>query len=387
MDRIKNVECFKLAIPRDTPYLGKLNEGETVNSKGCFVRKGNSSIYSVNDNSLLVRITCESGAYGWGECVTVVAPQVAEAVVEQILGPIVIGRSPMNAVEIYEDLYNSMRVRGFFGGFFMDAVAAIDMAIWDLKGKLLRLPVYELLGSGRHKKLKAYVSGLPAPTRRERADLAKSFMDKGFDAVKVPIIVDVEHPAEEMESLRQAVGGQAKLLVDMHWRYTAQEAIQLIHRMNQYDLYLAEAPVHPEDMEGQAQVTATVGLHVGIGEELRTVYEYLPRFQARCMDVIQPEMGRMGITAFWNVCQMSLAYHKLVMPHASIGIGIFQAASLQVSAAVENCMMHEYQHSIFNKNLQYIRGNMRCEQGYYYLPEGPGLGVEPTAEVLEKYTI
>lgn len=139
----------------------------------------------------------------------------------------------------------------------------------------------------------------------------------------------------------------------------------------------------PEDIKGQAMVVRSVKTQVAIGEELRTVYEYRPRFEGTCMHVIQPEMGRTGITSFWNICQMALAFNNTVVPHASIGIGIFQAASLQVSAALSNLVYHEYQHSIFDENLKYLKGNMKCEAGFYHLPDGPGLGVEPTEEVFK----
>lgn len=387
MDTIQRVECFKLAIPRDTPYLGKLDSETKVNHRGYFVRKENRSIYSICDNSLLVRITTQSGAYGWGECVTVVAPQVAESIIEQILEPFIIGRDPMNVAELYEDMYNSMRVRGFFGGFMMDAVSAVDIALWDLKGKLLGLPIHQLLGSQRHTSLPCYVSGLPAPTRAERGELAKRFLDKGFADFKLPIIMDVEHPVEEFAALRRAVGDASRLLVDFHWRYTGPEAVNLIRRMDEHDLFLAEAPVHAEDIAGQAHVTAHAGVHVGIGEELRTVYEYLPRFEGHCMDVIQPEMGRTGITAFWRICTLAAAYHMKIMPHASIGVGVFQAASLQASVAVEGFVMHEYQHSNFDRCLPLLHGNMGCKEGRFILPDGAGLGVEPTEETLEKFTI
>jgi galactonate dehydratase len=385
--KITKVELFKIGIPRETPYLGALGPGDFITNRGYFVRASNSGIYSLKDNSLLIRITCDTGQYGWGECVTVVAPQVPEAIIVEVIEPLLIGRNPLDGVQITEDLYGSMRVRGFWGGFFLDAICAVDIALWDLKGKLLSVPVCQLLGSERFPKLKAYVSGLPLPTREERAQLAKEWQDKGFDSVKVPIIVDLDHPDKEIESLRRTLGDDAKILVDMHWKYTAPEAIKLIDKMDRYDLYVAEAPVNAEDIDGQAQVARSVRTNVAIGEELRTVFEYRPRFVGRCMNVIQPEMGRTGITQFWNICQMARTFHCLVMPHASIGIGVFHAASLQASAACSQFVCHEYQHSIFDNNLRFVTGNMRCADGYFTLPDGPGLGVEPTAEVLGKYVI
>ena len=384
--KITKLEWFKIGVPRDQPYLGDPQPGDVITKGGCIVRAGNNSIYSLKDNSLLVRATCEDGTVGWGECVTVVAPQVAEAVIEQILEPLVVGKCAMNVVQIMEDLYNAMRVRGFWGGFYMDAICAVDIALWDLKAKLLKLPLCQLLGGRRADRLKAYVSGLPAPTEQARAEMAKRWQDKGFDAVKVPVIMNVQHPEREMESLRGALGSDAKILVDMHWKYTAQEAIKLIDRMDAFDLYVAEAPCNAEDLEGQEQVARSVRTNVALGEELRTVYEFRPRFLHRCMNVIQPEMGRMGVTQFWNVCQMARAFHTLVMPHRSIGIGIFLAASLHASAACSQFVMHEYQHSIVDKNLRYIKGNLRCEEGFFHLPEGPGIGVEPTEETLENFS-
>lgn len=385
--KIKKVECFKLALPRDTPYLGQLGPNDRLTDNGCFIRAENGGMYSLKDHSLLVKVTTDSGHYGWGECVTVIAPQVAEAIVKEILAPQVLDRNPLNVIQITEDLYNTNRIRGFFGGFFMDAICALDIALWDLKAKLLGVPVCQLLGGERTHKLKAYVSGLPESTAEGRARLAKEWVDKGFDTIKVPIIYNLEHPEKEMESLRKAVGPDVKLMVDMHWKYTANEAIRVINKMDQFDLYVAEAPCKAEDMDGQAQVTANVGVNVAIGEELRTVFEYSPRFAKRCMNIIQPEMGRTGLTQFWHISQMARTYHQLLMPHGSIGIGIFLSASLHASAASSQFACHEYQHSIVDKNLKYLKGNLSCSEGYFHLPDGIGLGVEPTEDVIEHYVM
>ena len=380
---IKSINVYPLAIPRDTPYLGPLEDGVKTNEKGYFVRPGNQSIYSIHDHSVLVKLTTHSGAVGWGECYSIVAPQATALLIQDILEPLVIGRDPHDVVAIYEDMYNAMRVRGFFGGFYVDAISAVDIALWDLRGKLTGLPICKLLGSQRHPRLPVYVSGLPQPTRTERAALAKTWMDKGFSALKFAAAVAHDGEVAEIQSIREAVGPNVKILADLHWRYTDQQAIKLITQMEPYDLYVAEAPCNAEDLEGQARVAAAVKTPVAIGEELRTVYEYRPRFTNRCMSIIQPEIAHTGITAFWDICKLAQAFHCKVMPHASIGIGIFQAASLQVSAALPNLDMHEYQHSIFDKNLQYITGTMRCEAGYFYLPDGPGLGVEPKENVFD----
>jgi L-alanine-DL-glutamate epimerase-like enolase superfamily enzyme len=382
-DLIKSIELFPLAIPRDEPYLGPLETGTQPNEHGYFVRPGNKTIYSTHDQSVLVKVTSESGVVGWGESFGVTVPDVVAQLQKQLIAPLVIGRDPHDVMVIYEDLYDALRVRGFYGGFWVDAIAGVDMAIWDLRGKLTGLPVYKLLGGLRHPRVPVYVSGLPGKTKEDRAALGKRWIDRGFTALKFAAAVADEGEVAEMRAIRAAVGPDVKILADLHWRYTALEAIQLIEKMDQYDLYLAEAPCESEDIDGQAQVARSVKTQVAIGEELRTVYEYRPRFLARCMNVIQPEMAHTGITAFWRICQMAQAFHCKVMPHATINVGIVQAASLQVSATLANLAMHEYQHSIFDRNLQFVETSMRCANGYFNLPEGPGLGVEPKEEIFE----
>ena len=302
-------------------------------------------------------------------------------ILEELAPAFVLGRDPHDGWAITQDIYDGMRVRGYFGGFYVDALAGIDIALWDLRGKLTGLPVSKLLGSRRREKLPVYVSGLPRATRAERAELARWWMEQGFQAVKFAAAVAHDGELAEMEAIRQAVGDGPQILVDLHWRYTDQEAIKLITALEAFDLAVAEAPVQPEDLDGQASVSRAVKTPVAIGEELRTVYEYRPRFERRCMSIIQPEMAHMGISYFWNVCQMAQAYHCRVMPHATIGVGIAQAASLQVSAALDNFVMHEYQHSIFDRNLRFVVGDMGCAAGYFRLPSGAGLGVEPADEV------
>jgi L-alanine-DL-glutamate epimerase-like enolase superfamily enzyme len=382
-DRIATLELLPLRIPRETPYLGPLEPGVTVSDRGYFVRPGNQTLYSIHDHTVLVKLTTESGIVGWGESFGVVAPEAVALIARDLLTPLVLGRDPHDVVAIAEDIYNAMRVRGFFGGFYVDALAGVDIALWDLRGKLTGLPVCKLLGAQRHTRIPAYVSGLPKATRDERAQLAKEWIDKGFSAVKFAAAVAHEGEVAELRSIREAVGPGPQILADLHWQYTDQEAIKLITALEAYELAVAEAPVQSEDLEGQARVAAAVKTPVAIGEELRTVFEYRPRFVRRCMSIIQPEMAHTGITQFWQICQLARAFHCQVMPHATIGVGIAQAASLHVSAALSNLVMHEYQHSIFDRNLQFINGNMRCEAGYFYLPAGPGLGVEPREAVLQ----
>ncbi len=379
--RIQKVESFIISIPRAVPYLGPLGPGERINERGYLIRKGNRSIYPDSDMSVLVKVTAEDGTVGWGETYGIVAPEAVTSIIDDVLGPVIVGRDPRDAVVIQEDLYDLMRVRGFFGGYYVDSIAGVDIAVWDLFGKLVGQPVVKLLGGQRQETVPVYVSGLPGATLPERLEVAKSFQARGFNAFKYHTAVSFDGIVEEMRVLREGLGSQAELMVDLHWKFTAQEAIQLIDRLMPFRPYFVEAPCQPEDIEGQAHVGRQIRVPLALGEEWRTVYEYRPRMERRSMSIIQPEMGHIGISQFMQIGRMANAFHMRVIPHASIGIGIFQAASLHATAALPNSPMHEYQHSIFDRNLQYVKTTMRCEAGAFHLPQGPGLGIEPADSV------
>jgi len=381
---IRKVQAIAVRVARDTPYLGALEDGVRVSEQGYFVRPGNRSVYSIHDQSTLVRVECDNGAAGWGECVSFVVPEVAVRLIHDILGPLLVGRDPRHPAVLYHDMYDLMRVRGYFGGYWHDAIAAVDIALWDLAARLADLPLCELLGGRRHAALPAYVSGLPASTIDARLELAQTWQQRGFQAVKFAAAVAHEGTALEMRRLRETLGPAATILCDMHWKHTAPEAIRLIQQMQPYGLAVAEAPCHPEDVEGLAIVARAVQTPIGAGEELRTVFEYLPRLERRAIGVIQPEMGRTGVTSFMEICNLARAFHVVVMPHASIGIGIFQAASLHASAVLPHLAMHEYQHSIFDKNLRCVQTDMRCAEGHFQLPSGPGLGTVPADDFLSE---
>lgn len=377
LDSIRQIETFIISVPRDVPYLGPLRDGESINDKGYFVRRGNKSIYPASDMSLVIKITGESGTVGWGETYGVAAPEATKAIIDNLLAPVMIGRDPGAPVPLHEDLYDLMRVRGFTTGYYVDALAGVDIAVWDLLGRLTDRPLAALVGGKRYDTIPAYVSGLPRASLKERCDLASEWVGKGFRAIKFAAAVSDDGIVREMAALREAVGPDVDLMVDLHWKFEASEAVRLIRKLEAHNLYFAEAPVEPEDIEGQARVAGGIGTVLALGEEWRTAYEYRPRFERRAMGVIQPEIGHTGVTQFLEIGRMAKAFHTRIIPHASISVGLFTAASLCVTSALKNVPYHEYQHSIFDRNLAFTDGAMGVGAGHYQLPEGPGLGVVP----------
>jgi galactonate dehydratase len=373
---IRSVETIVVALPRDVPYLGPVGEGEQVNERGYFVRRGNRTIYPTVDRSVLIKITASDGIVGWGETYGIVAPQAVVSIVGDVLGPLLIGREPVDIPAIWGDLYALMRVRGHWGGFFTDAIAGVDIALWDLAGKMAGKPVVELLGGARRARIPAYASGLPRSTLTERVSLAQELVAQGFCGIKFAAAVS-HRVVDEMRALREALGRDVALMVDLHWKYTATEAITLIRALEAFDLYFAEAPCAPEDLDAQADVAANVTARIAGGEEWSTEFVARPRFAHRCVGVVQPEVAHTGLSQFIAIARLAAQQGIGVIPHATIGVGIFHAASLHAAASLADVPFHEHQHSVFDANLRFVETKMRCHNGFFELPDGPGLGVTP----------
>ncbi|MGO9247991.1 MAG: mandelate racemase/muconate lactonizing enzyme family protein [Solirubrobacteraceae bacterium] len=378
---IHSVQPIVVMLPRDVPYLGPLGPGERVNERGYFVRGGNRTIYPVFDRSVLVKVTTNDGTVGWGETYGIVAPQAVVAIINDVLAPQLSGREPDDVAALWEELYALMRVRGHWSGYFTDALAGVDIALWDLKGKLAGRPVYELLGGKRRDRIAAYASGLPRATLQERVALAHALAARGFRGVKFAAAVSGDAVIEEMRALREALGPGVDIMVDLHWRYGPAEAIALIEALEPWHPYFAEAPCAPEDIDGQAEVAARVGVPIAGGEEWSTAYQVLPRLARRCVSIVQPEVAHTGLSQFVAIARLAAEHGVRVVPHATIGVGIFHAASLHGAASLDELPYHEHQHSVFDANLSFVETSMRCVGGFFELPDGPGLGVEPRADL------
>jgi galactonate dehydratase len=376
-DTIRSVETYVVTIPRDVPYLGPLGEGETVNARGYFVRRGNRTIYPTVDRSVIVKLTASDGSVGWGETYGIVAPQAVVAIVEDVLAPMLVGREPGDVPANWQELYALMRVRGHWSGYYTDALAAVDIALWDLAAKREGVRVVDLLGGARRDCIPAYASGLPRATLPERVDLARALGAQGFTAVKFAAAVAHDGVVQEMRALREALGDAFDIMVDLHWRYTATEAITLVRALESYAPYFVEAPCAPEDVDAQADVAANVSVPVAGGEEWCTEYQARLRLAHRCVRVIQPEVAHTGLSQFVAIARLAAEQGVSIIPHATIGVGIFHAASLHAAASLPQLPYHEHQHSVFDANLRMVETTMRCSGGVFELPSGPGLGVEP----------
>lgn len=376
------IEAFAVSLPRDVPYLGPLGPGESINRNGYLVRRGNRTIYPSTDMSVIVRAETADGTVGWGETYGIVAPGAVLAILRDAMIPFVEGRDPRDAASIGDELYDMMRVRGASGGYWGDAIAALDIALWDLAAKEAGVSLATLLGGARVERLPAYVSGLPRATLAERVALAVEWRGRGFGAIKYAAAVSHEGVVAEMRALRAALGDDVELMVDLHWKYGAEDAIALARDLAASQPAFIEAPCAPEDIDGLARVAAEASMPVAAGEEWRGVHEARMRIPRAKLAIVQPEMGHTGVSQFLAIARLAGEHRMRVIPHATIGVGIFMAASLHAASTLPHCPMHEYQPTVFDRNLEHVDSAMRCEAGAYALPGGPGLGVEPRASLM-----
>ncbi len=363
-------------------------------------------------DDLVVEIHADEGLIGIGETDT--NPWVARACIQARgthcmglgLSEMLIGADPLQPEAIWQKLYSGSKMTGRRGALIC-ALGAIDMALWDLKGQALGVPVYKLLGGAVKNHITPYASLLP--TGRTVADYQISLLDKlrraqslGFTAAKLEICINgpYSHNAlqepddaviEMVAACRQAVGAGFVLMVDVAYAWSdAKQALRVLERLAPYDLFFIETPLDIDDLAGYAFLQEHSPIRIAAGEWQNTHFEFLELADRGRVDVLQPDVGRVGgFTEALKVCQIAADRGRLIVPHCwKSGIGI--AASAHLAAATACCPYVEFlpaelsesalRRELLVQELSLVGGKIR-------LPERPGLGVELNRAALEKFRV
>lgn len=315
-------------------------------------------LYSPLFETALVRVELDSGLIGWGESQAPVAPEVACAVVNHILAPVLHGGPFNGAIEEIESLwwkmYSTMRVRGQTGGFMLDGIAGVDLALWDLAGKIAGVPVSALIGEHRER-VPAYFSGL------------RGAIDSGFSRVKIFHDSSLEDLLRNLDTLPMHVA------VDALWRLTPETALELAPHLEQRGVRWLEAPLPPENALAHAALAAAIETPIAIGESYRTLFELDPFFAARAMKIVQPDLGRTGITEALRIARAAIARGLTVIPHVSIALGPQIAAAIHFAASIPNCPMLEFNPNVLKIANRFLTEPIRIEGENYVVPEAAGL--------------
>ncbi|WP_233416182.1 mandelate racemase/muconate lactonizing enzyme family protein [Streptomyces sp. N35] len=381
--RVTQVRTYVLKQPTETAYLGKLNDGSApAPDQGYFVRPPWRSLYSASMETVLVRVTTDEGVEGWGEALAPVGPEVVAAIIDRMLGPWLVGRDPLQVRPLWDGMRDLMRERGHLAGHQADALAALDIALWDLAGKAAGLPVAQLLGGVYRTEIPAYISGLPEPTDEGRAELAADWAKRGASMVKLALGNGVEKDLATYDAVAAAAPGLG-IAIDAHWVYSLPQALELGHELDRRRALFFEAPLAPEDIAGHQELASRVTTPIAVGEALRNRYEFRDWFDRRATGLAQPDVARTGITEAMTVATLADARHIPVACHHSVGLGVALAAGLQVAAAVADSPFFELQPTTLPFAQRILRTPITHTASGFTLPQGPGLGIDIDQEVLD----
>ena len=349
--------------------------------------------------SLLVEILTDEGISGWGEsfCSTQ-PPQILKAVVEHAYKEKLIGRDPLDNEVIYEELYNMTRAYGQ-GGVTSIALSCIDMALWDIKGKALNLPIYKLLGGAYRTQVTPYASG-PARLKGEvypqkAIDDALSYVKNGYTSMKFKIGFGVKEDVDLIHKIREAVGPDIRIMVDANCGYDVAKARRILMDTERDDLYWFEEPISPEHRSGYAELKGLTKTYIAAGECSHSKHHYLDWMERRAVDVLQPDLGVIGgFTEAKKVQALAQCYMIQVIPHVW-GTAIGLAAGLQFIANIQSMPlafcpdepMIELDQSPHPFWQELIGGSIKREGTIIKIPDGPGLGIEVDKKVIEKHLI
>jgi galactonate dehydratase len=336
---------------------------------------------------LFLRIDTDAGISGWGEPVVEGRAQTVAAAVDE-LADYLIGKDPRHI----EDLWNVMYRGGFYRGgpVLMSAIAGIDQALWDIKGKHHGVPVHELLGGPVRERIRVY-SWIGGDRPADTALAAKAAVERGFTAVKmngteemhfVDSYAKVDRVLENVQAVRDAVGPHIGLGVDFHGRVHKPMAKVLMRELAPYKLMFIEEPILSEHLEAIPELASIGAAPIALGERLYTRYDFKRVLQIGGVDIIQPDPSHAGgITETRKIAAMAEAYDVALALHCPLG-PIALAANLQIDAVCHNAFIQEQglgiHYNAANDLLDYVtdRSVFAYENGYVAIPGGPGLGIE-----------
>lgn len=331
-------------------------------------------LYSDRSEAALVRVETDEGLVGWGEAQAPIGPEVVLTIVEKVLAPTLLGLDPLATTARAADMYETLRVRGQLGGFQQDAIAALDTALWDLRGRAAGLSLAELAGGRLRDKLPAYVTGLREKTPEGRREEAAEWARQGF-GVKPCLGFGARTDGAEVVGLREAMGDDAWLAVDGMWGYTLPEARSLGRVLAEAEVAFFESALAPEDVHGHRELVRALDLPIAVGEPLRTRFQFVPWLQARAMDVAQPDLMRNGVGETLAIATLAAAHHLPVALHTGVVTAVGMAASWQVASVLPNFLVQEFQPVMLQTFGHLVEEELAVADGVVRVPTGPGIGV------------
>lgn len=357
-------------------------------------------------NSLLVRVETDDGLYGWGEGGQYGPPEPVRSCIEHVLAPRIIGLDPLKPMVLSENLYAQTRDFGQRGP-YVEAISALDIALWDIKGKHHGVPICDLLGGAYQESITAYATGCYYPRSdfekgvvdyRSLVTEAEGFLMKGFKVVKIKIgLLPLYEDVKRVRAIRDTVGEDFTILIDCNHAYNCSTAKVAARALEPMGIGFLEEPVPPEDLEGYLRLRNSTSIPIAGGECFYTAYDFRTVIEKGCLDILQPDVCVTGgFTEFMKIRGMAMASSTRLIPHVW-GSGVAIAAALQAIATIpplpythapvplQNQAVIEYDQSPNPLRDDLLVENFRLQDGQVIVPRGPGLGIELDQDALERY--
>jgi L-alanine-DL-glutamate epimerase-like enolase superfamily enzyme len=367
----------------------KINQVEAFALRGSVDERAHGAPYGA-----IVRVSTDAGVIGWGE--TDSCPSVVKAIVEAPyihelmsgLRPLLIGQDPTEIATLWQRMYRGTSGFGRDGA-AIQAMAAVDMALWDIKGKLLGRPLYELLGGAYRSTVRIYATHSLGRTRSDTFAYAAKLVDQGFTAVKfgwAPIGPDADEDEAIVRTLRVGVGTATDLLIDGGNAWDSTTAIERCHRFAPYNLYWLEEPLQPEDFAGYAQLTAAAKMRLAAGEQASTIAELEQLMIIGRIGILQIDVSRVGLTQAMTIAAKAAELGVPCVNH-TYTLDLNLAASLHFVAAIPETSLFEYPAMPNEIRDSLVRNRPKPTEGQLQIPQGPGLGVDIDLDVLERFAV
>ncbi len=344
-------------------------------------------------NWLLIRLTTDEGVEGYGEASMLGYEPLVEQLLHEWVDGYLVGKDPLHHELHWIRMHNDNNGRG--GRLFSTALSGIDLALWDLKGKALGVPVYELLGGPFLDRIRVYANGwYTAPgTPEQNAQEARRVVEMGYTAMKFDpfgqrnfytISPEEAQLAEDrVAAVREAVGPNVEILVEVHAKFNVYTAVHLGRRLERYRPFWFEEPVSQENVSEMAQVRRQVDIPIATGERLYLKFPFYELIKAEAVDILQPDICNAGgITELKKIAAVAESRHVMMAPH-NTNAAVGTVASMHLDASMPNFLIQEYHAEFYEPHyFDVFDGLPRQKDGYVELPKGPGLGLSLNEDVL-----
>lgn len=353
--------------------------------------------YFVKPRWLFLKVFTDEGIVGVGEPILECRAHACAAAVQEI-GQNIIGENPLQVERLWQRMYRSGFYRG--GPITMSAISGIEMALWDIKGKALGVPVYDLMGGAVREKIRMYthvkaIAIKGGNTVDEMCALAKKRLaDWGMTALKYSIIApispiigkaEMKPHIERFAAVRETIGDDVDLAIDFHGRVTPANAPRLIDALAPYHPLFVEEPVLPDNVDEMVDIAKRTNVPIAAGERLFTRWGYRELIEKQAVRVLQPDLCHVGgIFEARKIAAMGETYHMYMAPHNPLG-PISLAACLQLDACIPNFLVQEFPGIPEGWDLgnELLKEPFEIKNGYIDVPTKPGLGVELNDDALE----